>query len=822
MTNDAVTILPMTLIRSGGLPLDAWTPLACGIPDWAALHMAEQHAAEQLLLALDTALYALPESSLRTAVYNARKDFFQRRKLPSINLEETIQANGDLTQLLDSLRFWYRTQDEKLAAEILFEQNLAANYRSLQDITKSHDETLLRALLFASHDLLAAQPAFAEKPAADFDKKDRRTAFSLLQYLTRAVFKTSPLGRFTTVQVRDLRHIDGATQSHPVNMPEIGEPLDSKSLNTPNVALLPAIYEVLLREPAFFQSLIVSLNPCITSLLHAESTWLYFDGEREAFQQMEPDLVADFMVKLLLGNQRKMPFPEILKHLENEVEATKPQLQNLVIQLIDIGLLEWQMPESGLSPGWCATLYNYLGYLPSSPVLTEAAYLLHWLRTAARTMPFQTILEAQQLQREAVQKAKEFFEKHGGEMPPIPPEQIFFEDISQDMAVNLPQGVVEHLAGQLAECWQQKESHPLSPFRARLYDFAETIIADGENIDFLEFSRAFLGSGSSETRDVPATLVAETPRRLKPPIQPRHHGKIGALLQIFRENGEYKAVVNAMYPGGGKLFARWLPLFPLEVSEAVKNWCNSEKVASASFPWQGWSNANFQPSFSDISVAVPDGRAVGSAGARTILLGDLAVRKDEHGFPQLIEKQSGQPVVFNDLGLEASETRPPVIQVLWHLGVPAVSSESLLPEGFVSELNNGIRHRRRLEFQSLVLARAAWELRPEIWGELFSEKKSQAERIGLGIAALKAFGIPRWFFGQFTGRREKPQFFDMESPISILLLEKNLRGGSGNLLLTEMLPTPEQWLGDRVGEFVVECSVGSRQWQLGALTATAH
>ncbi len=803
MTNDPVSIFPMTLIRSGGLPLSAWTPLACGIPDWVALNKAEDHAMEELLHAFDTTLYALPESSLRTAVYNARKDFFQRRKKPSANFEASIQADGDLTQLLDSLRLWHKTQEEKQAAEILFEQNLAANFHSLQAITKSHEETLRRALLFASHDLLAVLPAFAEKPVTDFDKKDRRTAFSLLQYLTRAVFKTSPLGRFTTVQVWDLPGIVGVTQSHPDNMPEIGGWLDSKSLITPNVALLPAIYEVLLREPVFYQSLTVALNPCITSADSKEG-WLYFDGEREAFQQMEPDLVADFVVNLLLEKQRKMRFPEIIKHLENEVEATKPQLQSLVNQLIDIGLLEWQLPERGLAPSWCTSLYNYLGYLPSSSVLTEAAYLLQWLRTAARTMPFQTILEAQHLQREAVQESKKFLEKHGGEMPPIPPEQIFFEDISQNVAVDLPQGVMEHLVVQLAECWQQKESYRLPSFRSRLYDFAETAIPDGENIEFLTFSRAFLESEARRSAGSKDPRTAESSKLSESSSSPRHRGKIGALLQIFQENGQYKAVVNAMYPGGGKLFARWLPLFPLEVLEAVKSWCNSGQVITASFPWQGWSNANFQPAISDISMAVPDGRAMGSSGGRTILLGDLALRKDEHGLPQLVEKQSNQIIVFNDLGLEAPETRPPVMQVLWHLGVPAVSSLSLLPKGFGSELNNGIRHRPRLEFQSLVLARAAWELPPEVWGKLFPDKQSQAERIGMGIAALMALGIPPLFFGQFTGRGEKPQFYDMESPISMLLLEKNLRGGSGNLLLTEMLPTPAQWLGDRVGEFVVE------------------
>jgi hypothetical protein len=93
-----------------------------------------------------------------------------------------------------------------------------------------------------------------------------------------------------------------------------------------------------------------------------------------------------------------------------------------------------------------------------------------------------------------------------------------------------------------------------------------------------------------------------------------------------------------------------------------------------------------------------------------------------------------------------------------------------------------------------------------VWEPLFTVQPdtSQAERIGLGVAALKSMGIPTRFFGQFTSKREKPQFYDMNSPISMLLLEKNLRKKSGSFRLTEMLPLPEHWLGDRVGELVVE------------------
>ena len=89
--------------------------------------------------------------------------------------------------------------------------------------------------------------------------------------------------------------------------------------------------------------------------------------------------------------------------------------------------------------------------------------------------------------------------------------------------------------------------HRMSAFRSKLYQFARDYLKEGEAIDFLTFSQRFLEAWNqlgTEQLDAPS-----------------YSGKMGALLQVFEENGNYKAVVNALYPGGGKLFARWLPLF---------------------------------------------------------------------------------------------------------------------------------------------------------------------------------------------------------------------------------------------------------------------
>ena len=775
----------MTLIRSGGLPLGAWEPFATGIPDWSLLISAEQKASSALCNAFDDVFRVLPDSPLRTSVYNARKAFFQRKKVPNAAFEQAIETDPVFRDLREGIAGWKTVALEKEAARLLFEQNLNANFQKLQSIAR--EDTLGPALLFASHDLLAQLPGFAQKTLESWDKKDRRTAFSLLQYLTRAVFKTSPLGRFTTVQVQPI-HPNGA----PVE--GVGEWLDSKPLVTPNVALLPAIYEVLLREPAFFRSLSVQLNPAVSVQEDAPMVWLYFDGAREAFQEMAPDAVAEWVVDTLLSHQRTMPFKELHQQLQQTVDATPADLEQLLLRLIDLGLLEWRLPEKGLSPGWCGGLYQYLGYLPSSTVLTEAAYLLQWLRTAARTLTFQSTAEARQTQLDARLAAQEFLEKHGGEMPPIPPEQLFFQDVMQDHPVDLPTDVLAQLVGQLSDCWRKKDFHPASPFRARLFDFAQKHMKTGESIGFLEFSRRFMEMGTEGN-----SLNSENP------VMPRHEGKVGALLQIFKENGEYKAVLNAMYAGGGKMFARWLPILPVALAEQLKDWHNAAPASGIDFPWQGWSNANFQPTFSSVSLQTPDSRVGHLSNGRALVLGDLVVRKNDLGWPQLFEKQVDTPLVFTDLGLEAPESRPPAMQVLWYLGMPMVSADALLePNAGWVQIGSAWWHRERQTYQSLILTREAWELPQKVWSIFFMKERATSDRIGLGVVSLKRIGVPRWFFAQFMGEKEKPQFYDLESPISMLLLDKKLQRGAGNLRLTEMLPRPDQWLGDRVGEFVVE------------------
>ncbi len=74
---------------------------------------------------------------------------------------------------------------------------------------------------------------------------------------------------------------------------------------------------------------------------------------------------------------------------------------------------------------------------------------------------------------------------------------------------------------------------------------------------------------------------------------------------------------------------------------------------------------------------------------------------------------------------------------------------------------------------------------------------------------LSGMDVPRRFFARFIST--KPQYFDSDSPLSMLLFAKMLRQAKPPLFLSEMLPSLKQSVveknGARAAEFVLEFEV---------------
>lgn len=703
---------------------------------------------ESLLLALDQALLDLPAGSPRLAIYNVRKSVYQG-KTPRVSLNLLPQPLQDAAEQWRAARANLDAQKNTL--ESAYHTALSAGFHQLQSLAEDPD--IQAALLYASHDLLRQLPALQKKTPEAWRKKEKQTALALARYVARAASKTTPFSRFGMV---------GLQQAH---ASETDFP-DHKRAVSPNVALLPAIYDALLQQPVFFRALRVQLNACITRN-PPPYTWLYYNGVEEGFQQSAGTPTLNALVARLLELGRSAPFETISDYLQSITDADHAALETWLLDLTDTGFLEWVWPENGLSASWAGNLYQYLGTLPAEPIVVDTALLLQWLRTTARTLPYLDAPTGLQALQDAWLQVQAYFERYNGHCPDIPLERLFYEDVAYSQPVIVPQAALLDWARQLETLRQSTAPQALPALHSAFQAYLKTL--DGST-PWLAAVRGFMDADLPEP-DAPAYTKAGP-------------GKTGALLQPFLENGRWKAVVNALYPGGGKMLARWMHLFPASAQQSLREW-NAATEGLAAFPFQDWHNANFQPAVCPEALAAP-GERINRPGAA--LLGDLQVAVHENSL-RLTDGATGRAVQLTDLGLEAPETRPPTMQLLWHSGVPFRAARTLLQPAQLNTVRTaqGWRYRPRVETAQFILARAVWFLDQAdyaAWQDLSGFEFFRTVR-----AAFKENGIPRRFFARFE--QEKPQYFDFDSPLLMLVFEKAIRKARGALALTEMAPVPE-------------------------------
>ncbi|MBN8678599.1 MAG: lantibiotic dehydratase [Chitinophagales bacterium] len=773
--------LPLTLIRAGGLPLSAWESIAQGMPNWLDLQKHEVQLQKELTACLDQALRELPEGLPRTVVYNARKTFFQHQKMSIPKVSECLRETVVWESWLECSSKWEMLQKDKQSAISALADALDEGVVQLR--SWALDPVVRGGLLYASHDLLAQLDEFAKQHDGQTRKKDRKTAMTLLQYLSRVIFKTSPFSHFTTLSVQSLG--SGSRE-------ELGQWFTSRATVTPNVALLPFLYDVLLKDPDFANQLTLRLNPSLQRNTDGEYTWLYFDGAEEAVQHMQAQPLVDYIWEYFSGNKSKTSFQQMSALILAETQDSAEAVNSWLNRLIDLGFLDRELPEKGLTASWCGGLYQYLGFYTTSAACVEVAFLLQWLRTTARTLPFQSAEMVMEMQRLAVSQLGQLLERHGIQSPSIPPEQVFYEDVFQDVISWIKPDEWSGLLQDLQACWHAKTAHLLPDYRAALVSFAQKKLHPGESLSFLDFCEAFMADEAQPVHGITTK---------------RFDGKIGAVMQIYRENGLCKAVINGMYAGGGRMYSRWLNQMPPEEAQWVKDWMQDGLEDTTPFPFPGWSNVHFQPALANGAIRVPEERIQSGQARWQLDLKDLEVQLDQEGLPRLWDPIRQRVVWINDLGLESPDQLPAVRRVLWYLGVPYVSLEALLPGNLVWEDKGGLQYRPRAEFGQLVLSRATWLLPEPQWQKFLQPGQSDASIIRQWILQCHVWGLPRYFFGRFVAGREKPQMYDLQSPMSMSLLIRNLQKGRGGFLMTEMLPMPDQYPDGRVREYVVEFQV---------------
>jgi hypothetical protein len=820
-------LFPLTLIRAAGLPFEHLLTLGKDIQgeitSYESLKNAEKETHQMLLNQLSISLQKLPLGEIRTLVYKFRQQIFKGKNLSYLQKNTISQINTpEIVTLLAEIDRWEHTQIMAENAFNLIKSNwenlLLDNYRSIQKTVL--DEKFQRGLLLTSHDLWLQIPLFCQTAPLDFKKNEHKTALSLFQYLARATAKTSPFSHFTSVSIQEIS--------------QLGEPKDDiflteKSIVTPNVALLEALYELLLQYPVFYQNIPLKLNPCIVKVSTVYE-FIYFDGEHESFQTLQSDATVDLIVAHLLA-PRTIGFKELQAFLGEEIEAESADLEAFILDLTSIGLLEWDFPEKGLSPSWCGTLMNFLGFLPSEPIIVETAALLQWWRTTARTLPWQSVTEVHKIQLETKAKTAAFFLDFGGKLPELKAEQYFYEDVLSDFTVDFSADELKENLSAVSRFITNKKNTQQTVFeKSKEQKLISRFLEEkgGEVLDFLGFARDFLvwkkaGEDTINEQISPnsesASLVG---KQIAISQNPPNQAQFGLLLQPFRDdNGQLCSVVNALYGNPGRMFARWMP-YHEKMQNSVQNWLSKPHYEdNSTISWVsnsnlGATNANFHPlPATDFHLDAPMSKHRSGAKGR-ILLGDLRISNSG------VTQSGSETIIFLQLldwGLEAIDTKTPIAQLLQRCMSQNVSLSALLGDmrSDWQTLETGVKYRSRIFTENVVLSRATWQIESDVWnkvGRKVGRVKNPSDLHPSDLTSApfnffwqiniwrKTLNMPRFVFFQVD--KNKPQYLDFYSPIGVLLFQKTIKNGTGNLYITEMLPTPFEQTEANKMHFVYE------------------
>ncbi|MEZ4919934.1 MAG: lantibiotic dehydratase [Saprospiraceae bacterium] len=490
--------------------------------DWYTCERELEHATASLLEArntlldiLDQALLDIPPSELRSRVYKTRQLFHDKNKIKQEDRDSLPEPLIKAILAWEKAHVQFEGSSKKL--EITYQNELERSFTCIQ--SHAQNPKLQRALLFSSHSLLKRLPDLAQKPIQAWRKKDRQTALALAQYLIRAASKTSPLSWFTTLSVYDKsgRNIQDNTRVR-------------LSLN---VALLPYLYHILDQDEAFFNRYQFRLNPSF----HNKQGWVYFDGENEAFQDIDESPFFNALSDYLCSLPGNIPYSELSQWLSEQTAGTQDQIHAFIRSLVDQGLIEPILPVNGLSANWHADLYIHL---QNGPLASSVQTCLKFLEAVSNGIEKLRACLAQdglKILESIQQEVQSLARATGMEAPNIPNHQLVYEDVfSKITDSKLPDP--DQIAGQLA-AQLKLEKRATNSRAAHFLSYVRTRLQAHSRVSWLEAARGFLEAGA------PGSVIDEFSHQ--PPL---FHG---ALVQTFNDEGEEKWVLNALYPGGGKL-----------------------------------------------------------------------------------------------------------------------------------------------------------------------------------------------------------------------------------------------------------------------------
>lgn len=374
----SIEIFPHSLVRYAGMNYQVFDSFKLAESKGILQKDQQMKAAKTKLKALICeALFELitaqTDDTLRQRLINLKRQVFNDKKVNPQKLEELLRIFPadlaldfqDYLQVSQNMEIFHQTNT------LNYQQQLIEHSRKLQELAM--DATLQNGLLLSSPVLLEQLPGYVQKEPVSFRQKELRIEFSLLRYLTRICFKTSPFSTFTYTGIMHLAATRAAIPS-----PVAKTVKNNLRLNN---ALFEYLKSILIHHPGVNELLLVKLNK--TAVIKADKIhFLVNFNNIESFQLLPASGLQLLVFNYLQDAQESINVKELANYMAYAVEeANYTSIKDYLFKLIAAGLLEPDMETSGIDPQWDHKLLKFFTRLESSePAVFQIIYLFKQLQ----------------------------------------------------------------------------------------------------------------------------------------------------------------------------------------------------------------------------------------------------------------------------------------------------------------------------------------------------------------------------------------------------------------------------------------------------------
>lgn len=655
-------------------------------------------------------------------------------RLQLINLKRQLFNNKNINQsaiyllpqhLQTELQVYLNRLEElnhfKHEHALKFEAQQQIQRKQIQQIAQLPE--LQNGLLLSSPLLYEQLSSFIKKDVERFKQKEHRTVFSLMRYISRMAFKTSPFSSFTYTGLATLSE---AAKSH--------LPHEVYSRLKLNNAIFEYLKTILKRHPLLNEHLLIKLN--ITAEINDDKIcFLSNFNNIESFQQINAKGLQLMLYQHLIKHQKPVSLKQLIFKLHQDLKGPDYESIKLyLIKLVEAGMLEMSLGFSGMDEEWDHKLLIFLESLkrvepsvlpiiilfenlqkykykyPSAgsferyKILKDAEKELNHVFSELQQeagLPYYSSTSDKKIAHEGLETDK--FSIHKFNPYYFAARHIFYEDCFTKAKLALPEQKIKDFVHKTNDLINhllpldvmQKERKKMCDFFLKHYQANERINLNAFYKDYYFYIKkpekeldSFQETDSlalrtwkgailerlSEIEDSDENLINLDSRfftNLPNTSDLPKNSTAGMFVQFSEGENGFAGVINALLPGMGKVSGRFLSLFDPKVTESFVQHNDNLHPDKVKVELNDAStfNANIHPPLLTHELELPGGNNIYPAD-KQFNIRDLKINYDNENDKLRLYKGDSELYSY-DLSLESFYNRSNLYQLLAHFNPDA-------------------------------------------------------------------------------------------------------------------------------------------------------